>query len=72
MHCYLRRLNLGKHLKWAAVIKLTTNKSISHKYSGIMSKRPSDMSEVMELHKKTFADILNMLGQGKIRIEPHT
>ena len=37
-----------------------------------MSKKLPDMSEVMELHKKTFAGILNMFGQRKIRIEPDT
>ena len=37
-----------------------------------MSKKPHDMSEVTELHKTTFADILNMFEQGKIRIESDT
>ena len=37
-----------------------------------MSKKPPDMSKIIELHKTTFVDILNMFGQGKIRIEPHT
>ena len=37
-----------------------------------MSKKPPDISKITELHKTTFADILNMFGQGKIRIEPHT
>ena len=39
--------------------------------SSIMGKKPPDMSKVMELHKTTFADILNMFGQGKIRIKSH-
>ena len=30
-----------------------------------MSKKLPVMSKVMELHKTTFADILNILGQGK-------
>ena len=37
-----------------------------------MIKKPPDMSKIMELHKATFADILNMFGQGKIGIEPYT
>ena len=35
-----------------------------------MSKKPPDMSKVMDLHKIIFADILNILEQGKIRIKP--
>ena len=41
-------------------------------YRSIMSKKPTDMSQVTELHKTTFADILNIFGQRKIRIKPHT
>ena len=49
---------------WVAVIQLTTNKS--HKYRNILT----NMSEITEFHKTTFIDILNMLGQGKIWIQP--
>ena len=48
-----------------------TNKIINYKYSSIMSKKLLDMSEVMDLLKTTFTDILNMLRKGKIRIEPY-
>ena len=37
-----------------------------------MSKKPPDMSKDMEYHKTTFANILSICGQGKIRIKPYS
>ena len=47
---------------------MMANKSIGHKCKSIMSKKLPNTSEIPKLPKATFADILSMFSQGKVKL----
>ena len=52
--------------KWVAVIQPTTNKSISHKYRNIVSKKLPDMSEITSLTKQLLQTFWACLDKEKL------
>ena len=55
--------------KWVTVVQPTTNKSIGHRHSCILSQELPNISEIPQLTKAAFTNILDVFREGKIRVE---
>ena len=58
--------------KWVTVVQATTNKSIGNRHSCILSQELPNISKIPQLTKAAFTNILDVIREGKIRVEPHT